>query len=73
MKSANCSGSTKSIEILFNVQPTLPSKNKIVPNLSEHDCTYHFAILDIISIGFVKKCFFLIIIGAKNEKYLIIN
>jgi hypothetical protein len=38
MKSAT--GSKKSIEILFNVQPTLPSKNKIVPDLSEHDCTY---------------------------------
>jgi hypothetical protein len=27
------------MEILFNVRPTLPSKNKIVPDLSEHDCT----------------------------------
>jgi hypothetical protein len=27
------------MEILFNVQPTLPSKNKIVPDLCEHDCT----------------------------------
>jgi hypothetical protein len=26
----------KSMEILFNVQPTLPSKNKIVPDLSVH-------------------------------------
>jgi hypothetical protein len=24
------------MEILFNVQPTLPSKNKIVPDFSEH-------------------------------------
>jgi hypothetical protein len=29
------------MEILFNVQPTLPSKNKIVPDLSEHDCTIY--------------------------------
>jgi hypothetical protein len=28
------------MEISFNVQPTLPSKNKIVPDLSERDCTY---------------------------------
>jgi hypothetical protein len=35
MKSAICSG----MEILFNVQSTFPSKNKIVPDLSEHDCT----------------------------------
>jgi hypothetical protein len=41
MKSAICSGSKKSMEILFNVQPTLHSKNKIVPDLSEHECTYH--------------------------------
>jgi hypothetical protein len=39
MKSAIFSGSKKSMEILFTVQPTLPSKNKIVPDLSEHDCT----------------------------------
>jgi hypothetical protein len=39
MKSAIFSSSKKSMEILFNVQPTLPSKNKIVPDLSEHDCT----------------------------------
>jgi hypothetical protein len=25
------------MEILFKVQPTLPSKNKIAPDLSEHD------------------------------------
>jgi hypothetical protein len=36
---AICSGSKKSMEILFNVQPTLRSKSKIVPDLSEHDCT----------------------------------
>jgi hypothetical protein len=28
------------METLFNVQPILPSKNKIVPDLSEHDCIY---------------------------------
>jgi hypothetical protein len=39
MKSAIFSGSKKIMEILFTVQPTLPSKNKIVPDLSEHDCT----------------------------------
>jgi hypothetical protein len=38
MKSAICFGS----EIYGNiVQPTLPSKNKIVPELSEHDCTIY--------------------------------
>jgi predicted small metal-binding protein len=41
MKSAICSGLKKSMEIFFNVQPTLHSKNKIVPDLSEHDCTSH--------------------------------
>jgi hypothetical protein len=30
------------METLFNVQPILPSKNKIVPDLSEHDCTSKF-------------------------------
>jgi hypothetical protein len=30
------------MEILFKVQPTLPSKNKIAPDLSEHDCTLVF-------------------------------
>jgi hypothetical protein len=29
MKSATCSGSKKSIEILFNVQPALPLKKKL--------------------------------------------
>jgi hypothetical protein len=42
MASAIFSGSKKSMEILFNVQPTLLSKNKVVPDLSEHDCTSHF-------------------------------
>jgi hypothetical protein len=28
------------MEILFNIQPTLPSKSEIVPDLSEHDCTF---------------------------------
>jgi hypothetical protein len=36
MNAAICFGSKKSMEILFNVQPTLPLKNKIVPDLSEH-------------------------------------
>jgi hypothetical protein len=26
--------------IFFNVQPTLHSKNKTVPDLSEHNCTW---------------------------------
>jgi hypothetical protein len=46
MKSAIFSGSKKSMEILFNVQPPLPSKNKIVADLSEHDCC-GFGILDV--------------------------
>jgi hypothetical protein len=29
----------KIMEILFTVQPSLPSKYKIVPDLSEHDYT----------------------------------
>jgi hypothetical protein len=43
MKPAIFSGSKKSMEMtneeMFNVQSTLPSKNKIVPDLSENDCT----------------------------------
>jgi hypothetical protein len=35
MKSDICSGSKKSMEILFNVQPSLLSKNKTVPDLSQ--------------------------------------
>jgi hypothetical protein len=42
MNAAICFGSKKSMEILFNVQPTLPLKNKIVPDLSEHDCTTRY-------------------------------
>jgi hypothetical protein len=30
------------MEIFFKVQPTLPSKNKIAPYLSEHDCPLVF-------------------------------
>jgi hypothetical protein len=40
IKSAICSGSKKSMEILFNVQLTLHSKNKSVLGLSEHECRY---------------------------------
>jgi hypothetical protein len=62
MKSANCSGSKKSMEILFNVQPTLPWKNKIVLHLSEHDGTFliamHVSVISIkklMQIGFRVK------------------
>jgi hypothetical protein len=50
------------MEILFNVQPTLPWKNKIVLHLSEHDGTFliamHVSVISIkklMQIGFRVK------------------
>jgi hypothetical protein len=49
---AICSGSKKSMEILFNVQPKLPSKNKVVPDLSEHDSTLNLTFCKITNLLF---------------------
>jgi hypothetical protein len=53
------------MKILFNVQPTFPSKNEIVPDLSEHD--YMFKC---IHTGCLKIREFRIQNVVRKEKYL---